>query len=411
MFTFRKTSFWAALSVVSVAGCSSMQTPSNIEAVSRGDSYQSQYRQPVRRGKTVPFLQAEQMNKQTCLPAVGDVTAAPFSKWSAPALNPLLGEKLSRNDMVQINIEGDELLSGSYVVSRDGDLKMPYLPSVIAQGHTTSKVEHDLSQLLVEAKFYDTPPRLTVRVSDFASVAVGVQGAVFEPHAVEIGGVSGDALDRRRQGTIGASTEARNLSVALRAAGGIRPDADLSAVELHRQGRVYRMDLRGVFEGTDPTDIMMLSGDEVIVKSRLCFQDDLMRPSPISPPGVSLFLSNLTQPATGNAPSAIGREVREVPYGTRYLQAVVDTNCVGGSKTTNANRSAILASRNPITGASVVIERNIEKLLRRGDRDDYDPYVLPGDAIACYDSTVTSIAEVGRVLGVVGAGLLLAPGG
>ncbi len=410
MSMFLKTSFWAAASVATLAGCSSMKTPSNIEEVTRGDGYQSQYRQPARSGKTVPFLEAEQMNGRTCLPEVGNVNAAAFSKWSGPALNPLLGEMLSRNDMVQITIDGDALLSGSYVVSRDGDLKLPYLPPVRAQGRTTTQVEQDLSRLLVEAQFYDTPPRLTARVSDFASVSVGVQGAVFEPHAVEIGGVPGDSLDRKRQGTLGASTEARNLSVALRAAGGVRPDADLSAVELHRQGRVYRMDLRGVFEGTDPTDIMMLSGDEIIVKSRLCFQDALMRPSPISPPGVSLFLSNLTQPATGNAPSAIGREVREVPYGTRYLQAVVDTNCVGGSKTTNANRSAILFSRNPITGASVVIERNIEKLLRRGDRDDYDPYVLPGDAIACYDSTVTSIAEVGRVLGVVGAGLLLAPG-
>ena len=134
-----------------------------------------------------------------------------------------------------------------------------------------------------------------------------------------------------------------------------------------------------------------------------------MRPSPISPPGVTLYMSNLTQPATGNAESAIGRDVREVPYGTRYLQAVVDTNCVGGAKTTNANRSAVLFTRNPMTGNSIVIERNIEKLLRRGDRDDYDPYVLPGDAIACYDSKATGLTEVARAVGIVGAAALLAP--
>ena len=194
---------------------------------------------------------------------------------------------------------------------------------------------------------------------------------------------------------------------ALRAAGGVRPDADLSAVELHRQGRVYRMDLRGVFDGTDPTDIMMLTGDRIVVKSRQCFQDDLMRPSPISPPGVSMFLSNLTQPATGNAVSAIGRDVREMPYGTRFMQAVVNSNCMGGAKTSNANRSAVLFSRNPVTGVSVVIERDIEDLLRRGDRDDYDPYVLPGDSLACYDSSVTGVAEIGRVLGIVGGAILL----
>lgn len=168
-------------------------------------------------------------------------------------------------------------------------------------------------------------------------------------------------------------------------------------------GSTYAAWLRG----EDSFDIMLLTGDHIVVPSRECFQDDLMRPSPISPPGVSLFMSNLTQPAAGNASSAIGRDVREMPYGTRYLQAVVDANCVGGPRSTSAERSAVLFSRNPMTNVSVVIERDIEDLLRQADRDDYDPYLLPGDAVACYDSTITNIAEVTRVLGVVGAGLLL----
>ncbi|WP_170529902.1 polysaccharide biosynthesis/export family protein [Ruegeria arenilitoris] len=404
-----KTFLITAVSASTLLGCSSMQTPRNIEAVSRGESYQAQYREPGRRRGDTQLLQAAAMNGQTCMPQAGDQGANAYAKWSQPALSPLLGEKLSRNDMVQITIEGDDLLSDAYVVSRDGDLKLPYLPPVRAQGRTTEQVEQEVARVLVAAQFYDAEPRVTVRVSDFASVTVGVRGAVFEPHSVEIGGVPGDSLDRRRQGALGASTEGRNLSVALRAAGGVRPDADLSAVELHRQGRIYRMDLRGVFEGSDPTDIMLLTGDQIVVNSRGCFQDALMRPSPISPPGVTMYMSNLTQPAAGNAESAIGRDVREVPYGTRFLQAVVDSNCVGGSKTTNANRSAVLFTRNPVTGSSVVIERNIEKLLRRGDRDDYDPYVLPGDAVACYDSKVTGVTEIARSLGIVGAAALLIP--
>ena len=55
----------------------------------------------------------------------------------------------------------------------------------------------------------------------------------------------------------------------------------------------------------------------------------------------------------------------------------------------------------------LVIERDIENLLRRADRDDYDPFLLPGDSIACYDSAITNIAEVGRVLGLVGAAVVL----
>lgn len=397
-----------AVSCVALSACSSMKTPGNIEHVAQGDGYQAQYRAVARANRNAAFLQSEGMNTANCRPEIGGARDAHIGKWSGPSLSDLLGEKLSRNDMVQVTIDGDDLLSDTYVVSRDGDLKLPYLPPIPAQGRSTAEVEAALSKVLINADFYATAPRIAVRITDFASVSVGVVGAVFEAHAVEIGGVQGDAMDTGRQQALGASTEGRNLSAALRAAGGVRPDADLSAVELHRQGRVYQMDLRGVFDGADPTDIMMLTDDKIVVKSRLCFQDDLMRPSPISPPGVSMFLSNLTQPATGNAPSAIGREVRQMPYGTRFMQAVVDSNCVGGAKTTNANRSAVLFSRNPVTDVSVVIERNIEDLLRRRDRDDYDPYVLPGDAIACYDSAVTSVAEVGRVLGTIaGASLLL----
>lgn len=131
-----------------------------------------------------------------------------------------------------------------------------------------------------------------------------------------------------------------------------------------------------------------------------------MVPSPISPPGVSLFLSNLTQPAAGNALAGIGKDVREVPYGTRYMQAVVDTNCVGGARMTNGHRSAALYSRNPLTQVSVVIERDIEDMMRRADRDDYDPYVLPGDAIACYDSAVTNVTGLGSALSAAPLSLL-----
>jgi hypothetical protein len=213
-------------------------------------------------------------------------------------------------------------------------------------------------------------------------------------------------VDSRRQSALGASSEGRNLSAALRAAGGVRPDSDISAVEVRRGGALYVLDMRGVFEGQNAIDIMLLTGDAVSVPSRGCFQQDLMRPSPISPPGISLFLSNLTQPAAGNASSAVGRDVREVPYGTRYMQAVIDTNCVGGACATSADRSAVLFSRNPITDVSVVIERDIEDLLRRADRDDYDPFLLPGDSIACYDSAITNIGEVGRVIGIVGLSAL-----
>ncbi|WP_224503397.1 polysaccharide biosynthesis/export family protein [Celeribacter litoreus] len=382
-----------------MAGCSPAPTPSNIAPVEVGRGYQAQYRDPPRRSGDKTYLVSPRMNMERCVDSFADLSEQ--GKGSAILPLNLSGERLSRDDLLDVRVSDDETFGGDYVISRDGFLKLPYLPPVQAQGRRTEDIERDLVDLLRSGGFYDSAPLISVRLRDMASVNVAVSGAVFEPHAVEVGRRGGSDLDPARQRAMGASTEARNLSTALRAAGGVRPDADLTRIELHRAGMRYVLDLSGVFEGRHAVDIVLLAGDEIIVPSRQCFQDDLMRPSPISPPGIALFLSNLTQPATGNAPSAIGREVREVPYGTRFMQAVVNTNCVGGARASSANRSAVLFTRDPVTGVSTVIERQIEDQLRRADRDDYDPYLLPGDSIACYDSGVTNIAEIGRVFGAV----------
>ncbi|WP_342077562.1 polysaccharide biosynthesis/export family protein [Yoonia sp. SS1-5] len=391
-----------------LGNCASYDVPDNLEPVAMGDGYQAQYRDIDVARSDAGFLRSRAINARKCLPLRGGIEAQQNGgKGSGLSAAALAGERLTRNDLVDIRVGDDETFNGDYVISRDGTLKLPFLRPIPAQGRTTDEIEDDIARQLLRDEFYADRPRISVRIADFASVTVGVSGAVFEPHSVEIGGLSGDQIDGRRQDALGASSEGRNLSVALRAAGGVRPDADISAVKVRRGASVYTIDMRGVFVGQNVVDIMLLTGDEVEVPSRQCFQEDLMRPSPISPPGVSMFLSNLTQPATNNAASAIGQTVREVPYGTRYMQAVIDSNCVGGARGTSADRSSVLFSRNPVTGVSVVIERDIEDLLRRADRDDFDPYLLPGDALACYDSTVTNVTEVGRVIGVIGAAALL----
>ncbi|NDW00880.1 polysaccharide biosynthesis/export family protein [Salipiger sp. PrR002] len=387
---------------MAAAGCASYDRPDNLAPVAEGMDYQAQWRSPEVSRSNAQYLRSPAINAQACRAPLGGGGQDGGGKFGGLAAAALRGERLTRGDLLDIRVEQDETFNGSYEVSRDGTIRLPFLDAIRAQGRTVDEIEAELDSALRAEQFYDDSPRISVRILDLAPVSVGVSGAVFEPHQVGIGGVSADQRDNVRITAMGASTEARNLSAALRAAGGVRPDADISAVELRRGGQLYKLDMRGVFEGSNVVDVMLITGDEIRVPSRQCFQEDLMRPSPISPAGVSLFLSNLTQPASGNAESAVGRDVREVPWGTRYLQAVVDTNCVGGPRATSADRSAVLFSRNPVTGVSAVIERNIEDLLRRADRDDYDPYLLPGDAIACYDSTVTNITEVARLLGIIG---------
>ena len=148
----------------------------------------------------------------------------------------------------------------------------------------------------------------------------------------------------------------------------------------------------------------------MIVPSRGCFDPALARPTPLTPPGIKVFMSNLTKGANNNAGAAIGSETTSLPYGTRLLQALVQMNCVGGSYM-QAGRRAVLISRNPLNGQSIVVERDIEKLVRGADRDAANPLLMPNDAIACYDSRLSNLNEVigsiGNAAGSVTPAILL----
>lgn len=388
---------------LALSGCASQQTPRNFEAPEAGQAYQARYRAPATDGPS-GFIDSMQ-----CRDA-GMVSADGAGEGKGGAVMGLLGvrgpEVLSVGDLVQIFVEQDDVFTGNYVIGVDGRLRLPFARSVAAAGRAPAQVETAIASALVADEIYETAPNVSVLLADYAEAEVFVSGAVFEPRQVLIGGADAQTRDVQRQSARGASTTSRTLSAALRNAGGIRPDADLSRVMVTRGGQRQRLDLRGATRGQAFPDPVLIAGDRVEVPSRGCFQDTLMVPSSISPPGVTVFLSNTAETVLANAPGAIP-DAREMRYGTRYLQAVFGLNCVGGSKATNANRRAVLFSRNPITGQSIVIDRSIEDILRRADRDEFNPFILPEDSMACYDSSVVSLKNLTAAIGIAGAAIFV----
>lgn len=188
----------------------------------------------------------------------------------------------------------------------------------------------------------------------------------------------------------------RFLTTAIRSAGGVRPDADLTSIKVVRDGVVSTLDISGIINGHHFDDIALVAGDQIIIPSLGMTQPGLMRPSQITPPGFDIFISNLSTPADSNAQSAIGKHSRSIPYGTRLLRGLISANCVGGTVHTNASRMAILVTTDLTTGQTKVIQRSIEDLVRNHNRDEFNPYLMPNDGIACYDSNVTSIRAVAR---------------
>lgn len=378
------------LACLALPGCIAWGTPQNPADLER-DGYMAERRaQPGEdAGQTVRDALA--WNMERCV-----IAAAPPFTTSLDAADAVL---LSPGDLLRVAVPGNEAPAGSYEIGSDGTIALEGLGAVRVVGLTRVQAEQAINRRLIGAGWYRPGhARIALSVLERGPLRVTVSGAVFQAGRVVINQRGAPDSDLARQSAIGVNALGSTLSNAITFAGGVRPDADISRVELRRGGQLAVLDLTGMVTGEPTNDVMLLDGDRVTVPSRRCFQVELARPTPITPPGVRTYVSNLSTPANNNAGAAIGRDATNFPYGIRFLQALAAVNCIGGVQITNADRWAVLISVNPLDGQTEVIERRIEALVRRADRDAFNPVIMPNDAIACYDSRVTNARDVIRTL-------------
>lgn len=376
-----------------LAACtSSFERPQNLISIETS-SYQAQRQSMSDSDENRSFAAASSQNLGRCQDvdlalASTEIDAGIGAAFEEPPL-------LSPGDLVRLAIVRGDGFEGDFVISPDGFLRLPYLGDVPAAGTTKPQLEDAIARLLVSGGYFQSAfVQVSTSVLHWAPIQVSVSGAVFQSGDVLLNEKTAENDPTIRLDAVGDFSLQRRLSAALSAASGVRPDADIRNVVLIRRGRRRVFDITGALDGGPIEDPLLVAGDRIHIPSRGCFQMALARPSRITPPGIRVFMSNLTRPARSNANSAIGDYATQLPYGTRFLQGLVSANCVGGIQATNARRWGILISRNPVTGESEVVARSIEDLVRRADRDDFNPVLLPNDAIACYDSHVTNVRDV-----------------
>jgi hypothetical protein len=227
---------------------------------------------------------------------------------------------------------------------------------------------------------------------------VHVSGAVFNPGLVSANVRNPEERTYKSLQSSGDFPPERLLPAALRAAGGVRPDAAVNAIQLVRDGKTRRIDLSGLMQGYPVAPVALMSGDTIIIPSNGRFDSALVTTSAITPPGIRVFLSNLATPAPGNAASAIEKHATSLPYGSRLLTAAISANCVGGTHTTNGSRHVVLIHNDPVSGRKVTLKRPVDELLRSPGHSEVNPFVMPNDSIACYDSGVTNFRDIARTL-------------
>ncbi len=395
----RRIALLAPLLAPLLAGCLAWQTPDNPTDLEQAGYMAERRAMPAEPRET--RAEATAWNLARCtLPPPGPAAALPDAREAV---------RLSPGDLLRLSVLGGERPAGNYEVGSDGAIALEGLGTVRVAGLTQREAESLVMRRLVEGGWFRPGhARIALSLLERGPVRIVVGGAVFQPGRVVVNQRGPQEVpDLARQGAIGSHALSSTLSSAIVFAGGVRPDADISRVEVISRGQRRTVDLTGMVSGEPVDDILLSDGDRVSVPSRRCFQAELARPTPLTPPGVRTYISNLSTPAMHNAGSANGRDSANFPYGIRLLQALASMNCVGGAQTTNADRWAVLISTNPLDGQTEVIERRIEWLVRRRDRDAYNPVIMPNDAIACYDSAVTNAREVLRTLSdVVLAGTL-----
>ncbi len=324
----------------------------------------------------------------------------------------ILALPLSPGDRIEVSIPEDTYFSRVYEINQDGQLEVPYLGNISVLGLEPSEAQRILCQALINRGYFPHTLLLSLQIFKWAPIQVTVSGEVFGPGRVSINEPEDPektSISLEARQITGDYPRRRYLTNAIRSAGGVLPTADLTKITVIRGDTKTIVDLSGVFSGEEVNDIPLVAGDRIIVPKSDRLQPELVRPSQITPPGIKVFVSNLTIPANSNSESAINNREEGIifPYGARLSQAAVAVNCAGGTQLSNVSRRITLMRVDRITGKTTIVDRRIQLLMRESENDTDNPFLMPRDGVACYDSTVTNIRDIFNTLGQILSPLLL----
>lgn len=139
-------------------------------------------------------------------------------------------------------------LPSGYVVSAEGKIQFPYAGDLKVDGLTELQARDLLVQHLVK---YIKQPEVTLRVLNYRSKRIYVDGEVKQPGIVQVDDIP------------------LSLPEALNRAGGFTALGDQSRISIARAGTTYWINLpKLIKKGGDPSLIMLSSGDMLSVRPR-----------------------------------------------------------------------------------------------------------------------------------------------
>lgn len=150
--------------------------------------------------------------------------------WEHPELNDAKGENI------------DPGLAGK-VVDENGEIYFPYAGSVPVAGKTVSEVR---SLLVRKLSNYFKNVKLDIRVLSFQNHRAAVVGEVKTP------------------GVLSLNETPLTVAEAISRAGGVTEFADMTNVSLARDGKLYQIDVLGLYEKGNTTQNLLLQEGDVL---------------------------------------------------------------------------------------------------------------------------------------------------
>lgn len=176
---------------------------------------------------------------QTSLPTEG--SSATSSERATYQIGP--------QDVLQISVWKDEILSREAIVRPDGFISFPLIGEVLAEGRPVSDLSKEMNERLTQ---FVSDPRITIAVSEVNSFKIFVIGKVNKPGGFQIG-------------------QYTDVMQALSLSGGLTPFAREGSIKVLRRGKqgdqtTYPFDYGEVLKGENlEQNIVLQRGDVVMV--------------------------------------------------------------------------------------------------------------------------------------------------
>ena len=292
---------------------------------------------------------------------------------------------ISAGDEVELSISEDEIFSRNYIISKDGYIEIPYINKIYVNGLTTKEASNSIKNEFVKSNIF-RPHKfsLSILIRRQGPISVAVSGEVFNEGIKTINKNKAIMKSGDSEFTIyetDSDSLNRYLSNALKLAKGVTPYADLSKIEIMRNGELLVHDITGLMTGSSAQDIELINGDIIYVPSTNKFNKLYAKESALTLDQIDVYIASNTV-----------KEKITIPYGLSLSHIMPSTGCIDSNKTLSLMRSMILIRGSDSKNRYLNQEESIKKIVNSND-NMVNIRLQPNDIIICSNSLWDKISS------------------